>query len=387
MTHFPPPILSTGYDLLPLAPPEQFEPDRNLPLPAKRIGVEELVRVVHSDLDVIDVVNNRKLDVKKTVDFGKVGKVRVYGRVVQVSDRCYQWGLTRKLSIGRADPELFPVCSPPDQYLETEGVLIINDPDTPSTSLSSMSISTPNSHPHPPRRTPTRALSKIGVDTSILSSHFHTNTSSSTPALLSPSSSYNNPSDTLQEHRKPIHTQNLPRDLDAAQEYAPGRYPAGSGRMVRKDPEGLSVASRPEQIGRESVLVPIDLDPGKAVCVVGYLESLPTFAMDETRDNKHDPKSSTQVSHPTPKSTTTQWPPGRGSGWQEVRRRGWVVKALQVWNVPAYEPVGVGDVAGVDPDYGRRVGRMDGDRNGVKVNEVVRSEGTWGRRSGLERYD
>jgi hypothetical protein len=72
-----PPTLSTGYDLLPLPPLEQFESDRNLPVPTRRITVDELVKVVHGEEEEANV----KAGVRK------LGKVRVYGRVVQVNTR------------------------------------------------------------------------------------------------------------------------------------------------------------------------------------------------------------------------------------------------------------------------------------------------------------
>jgi hypothetical protein len=70
-----PPTLSTGYDLLPLPSLEQFESDRNLPVPTRRITVDELVKVVHEEGDESDVEAGVR----------KVGKVRAYGRVVQVN--------------------------------------------------------------------------------------------------------------------------------------------------------------------------------------------------------------------------------------------------------------------------------------------------------------
>ena len=76
-THELPPTLSTGYDLLPLPPPEQFESDRNLPVPTRRITVDELVKVVRGQGEEADV----------RAGVRKLGKVRVYGRVVQVNTR------------------------------------------------------------------------------------------------------------------------------------------------------------------------------------------------------------------------------------------------------------------------------------------------------------
>jgi hypothetical protein len=72
-----PPTLSTGYDLLPLPPIEQFESDRNLPVPTRRITVDELVKVVHGEEEEGDVEAGVR----------KLGKVRVYGRIVQVNTR------------------------------------------------------------------------------------------------------------------------------------------------------------------------------------------------------------------------------------------------------------------------------------------------------------
>lgn len=72
-----PPTLSTGYDLLPLPSLEQFESDRNLPLPTRRITVDELIKVIHGE--------EEKDDVEAGVS--KLGKVRVYGRAVQVNTR------------------------------------------------------------------------------------------------------------------------------------------------------------------------------------------------------------------------------------------------------------------------------------------------------------
>jgi hypothetical protein len=70
-----PPTLSTGYDLLPLPSLEQFESDRNLPVPTRRITVDELVKVVHGEEEETDVEAGVK----------KLGKLRVYGRIVQVN--------------------------------------------------------------------------------------------------------------------------------------------------------------------------------------------------------------------------------------------------------------------------------------------------------------
>jgi hypothetical protein len=70
-----PPTLSKGYDLLPHPPPEQFESDRNLPVPTRRITVDELVKVVRGEEEEVNVEAGVR----------KLGKVRVYGRVVQVN--------------------------------------------------------------------------------------------------------------------------------------------------------------------------------------------------------------------------------------------------------------------------------------------------------------
>lgn len=75
--HELPPTLSTGYDLLPLPPPEQFESDRNLPVPTRRITVDELVKVVYGEEEEVIVEAGVR----------KLGKVRVYGRIVQVNTR------------------------------------------------------------------------------------------------------------------------------------------------------------------------------------------------------------------------------------------------------------------------------------------------------------
>jgi hypothetical protein len=72
-----PPTLSTGYDLLPLPSLEQFESDRNLPVPTRRITVDELVKVVHAEKEEVNVEAGVR----------KLGKVRVYGRIVQVNIR------------------------------------------------------------------------------------------------------------------------------------------------------------------------------------------------------------------------------------------------------------------------------------------------------------
>lgn len=74
-THETPPTLSTGYDLLPLPSLEQFESDRNLPVPTRRITVDELVKVVHGEEGEDDLEAGVR----------KLGKVRLYGRVVQVN--------------------------------------------------------------------------------------------------------------------------------------------------------------------------------------------------------------------------------------------------------------------------------------------------------------
>jgi hypothetical protein len=76
-THETPPTLSTGYDLLPLPSLEQFESDRNLPVPTRRITVDELVKVIHGEGEDADVEAGVR----------KLGKVRVYGRIVQVNAR------------------------------------------------------------------------------------------------------------------------------------------------------------------------------------------------------------------------------------------------------------------------------------------------------------
>jgi hypothetical protein len=66
-----------------------------------------------------------------------------------------------------------------------------------------------------------------------------------------------------------------------------------------------------------------------------------------------------------------------------VKARGWVVNALQVMNVPVYEPVeDVGDLTfNLDTLEGKKA--VIGTKGQMEVN----AEAAWGRRSGLERYD
>lgn len=78
-----PTSLSTGYDLLPIPTSLQFELDRNLPLPARRVTVEQLGREIDGHVRE-DVVTGKEGDGTGWEE--RVGKVRVYGRVLQV---CY----------------------------------------------------------------------------------------------------------------------------------------------------------------------------------------------------------------------------------------------------------------------------------------------------------
>lgn len=250
------------------------------------------------------------------------------------------------------------------QYLESEGVLIINDPDTPKPIPSSLlsaatSISTSKS-----RLRRANAMPKIGITTSTLSSHLHAASASSFPHI-NPSSTRNSTDRTS--------TQNLPRDLDAAHEYALGRYPAGSGQVqvgqiTGKTPmKNLSISEGKE----ERFLRPVNLEPGRAVCVVGYLELfIPAHTEDEvatlrkTRCEDEDEEESMSDKQ-------------RRRAWDEVKARGWVVNALQVMNVPVYESV-------EDINLGTLGGK---EVNGRKGQMEVNTEASWGRRSGLERYD
>jgi hypothetical protein len=207
-------------------------------------------------------------------------------------------------------------------------------------------------------------LAKIGITTSILSSHLHAASSSSSPYSSYPSKG--NSTDRTS-------TQNLPRDLDAAHEYALGRYPAGSGQIQVGQITGKTPtknSSRGEE-KVERVLRPVNLEPGRAVCVVGYLELfIPAYTEDEvatlrkTRCEDEDEEESMSDKQ-------------RRRAWEEVKARGWVVNALQVMNVPIYEPV-------EDINLGTLGGK---EVNGRKGQTEVNAGAPWGRRSGLERYD
>jgi hypothetical protein len=113
------------------------------------------------------------------------------------------------------------------------------------------------------------------------------------------------------------------------------------------------------------------LEPGRAVCVVGYLELfIPAHTEDEvatlrkTRCEDEDEEESMSDKQ-------------RRRAWEEVKARGWVVNALQVMNVPIYEPV-------EDINLGTLGGK---EVNGRKGQTEVNAGAPWGRRSGLERYD
>jgi hypothetical protein len=209
-------------------------------------------------------------------------------------------------------------------------------------------------------------LAKIGITTSILSSHLHAASSSSSPYSSYPSKG--NSTDRTS-------TQNLPRDLDAAHEYALGRYPAGSGQIQVGQITGKTPtknSSRGEE-KVERVLRQVNLEPGRALCVVGYLE-LFTPAHEEDKDATHRKGQSEDVDDDEEESASDRQ---RRRAWEEVKARGWVVNALQVMNVPVYEPV-------EDINLGTLGGK---EVNGRKGQMEVNTEASWGRRSGLERYD
>jgi hypothetical protein len=241
--------------------------------------------------------------------------------------------------------------------------LIIDDPDTPKPTSSFVSSPTTTITTSKSRLRRANALPKIGITTSILSSHLHAASASSFPHI-NPSSTRNSTDRTS--------TQNLPRDLDAAHEYALGRYPAGSGQIQVGQITGKTPMknSSGEEKG-ERVLRPVNLEPGRAVCVVGYLELLdPTYSIE-----KHATLRKARCEDEDEEESMSDKQQRRA--WEEVKARGWVVNALQVMNVPVYEPV-------EDINLGTLGGK---EVNGRKGQTEVNAGAPWGRRSGLERYD
>jgi hypothetical protein len=117
----------------------------------------------------------------------------------------------------------------------------------------------------------------------------------------------------------------------------------------------------------------VNLEPGRALCVVGYLE-LFTPAHEEDKDATHRKGQSEDVDDDEEESASDRQ---RRRAWEEVKARGWVVNALQVMNVPVYEPV-------EDINQGTLGGK---EVNGRKGQTGINTEASWGRRSGLERYD
>jgi hypothetical protein len=212
-------------------------------------------------------------------------------------------------------------------------------------------------------------LPKIGITTSILSSHLHAASSSSSPH--NNSSSTRNSTDRTSNH-------NLPRDLDAAYEYALGRYPAGSGQIQVGQITGKTPTKNSSGEEREErVLGPVKLEPGRAVCVVGYLE---LFTPAHRGDKDATLRKARCEDEDEEESMSDRQ---RRIAWEEVKARGWVVNALQVMNVPVYEPVeDVGDLTfNLDTLEGKKA--VIGTKGQMEVN----AEAAWGRRSGLERYD
>ena len=123
----------------------------------------------------------------------------------------------------------------------------------------------------------------------------------------------------------------------------------------------------------ERVLRPVNLEPGRAVCVVGYLE---VFTLAHTEDEVATLKKTRCEDEDADKQQSAS-DRQRRIAWEEVKARGWVVRALQVMNVPVYEPV-------EDINLGTPGGK---EVNGRKGQMEVNTEASWGRRSGLERYD
>lgn len=123
----------------------------------------------------------------------------------------------------------------------------------------------------------------------------------------------------------------------------------------------------------------MNLEPGRAVCVVGYL-ALFTPAHGEDKDATHRKGQSEDVDDDEEESASNRQ---RRKAWEEVKARGWVVNALQVMNVPVYEPVEDVGVSSFNLDTlgGKKV--VIGTNGQMEVN----AEASWGRRSGLERYD
>ncbi|KAH8090757.1 hypothetical protein HD553DRAFT_14964 [Filobasidium floriforme] len=239
--------------------------------------------------------------------------------------------------------------------------------------MNSSSLSLPRTLNSTSKSRPRRAnaLPKIGITTSILSSHLHAASASSFPQ--NDSFSTRNATDRTSTH-------NFPRDLDAAHEYALGRYPAGSGQIQVGEITGKTPTQN-SSTGKEKeqrVLRPVNLEPGRAVCVVGYLE-LFTPAHEEDKDATDRKGQSEDVDDNEEESASASQ---RRRAWEEVKGRGWVVNALQVMNVPVYEPVE--SVGGSSINLDTLSGKEVNERKGQKE---VNAEASWGRRSGLERYD
>ena len=131
--------------------------------------------------------------------------------------------------------------------------------------------------------------------------------------------------------------------------------------------------------GRPRTLGPVRLERGEAVCVVGWIERL-----SETLDRESSGKSSVSRRHVRDGDEDED---DRDAvriradkhGWEQVERRGWVVDAIQIMNVPAYEP-GVPTKSPLD-------GGDADDPLGRTRSRTNTKDDRWERRKGLERYD